>query len=103
MDTTWTIEWMQTTPTTAAPPECVITAAWRVVGRQDGFSSTIYGTVTFDGPGDPFIPYNSLTQDQVLSWVWENGVDKEETEAALQQQLDIQINPPLIIPPLPWS
>jgi len=43
-----------------------------------------------------------LTQDQVLGWVWANGVDKTATEAAVQQQIDNQINPPVVSPPLPW-
>jgi hypothetical protein len=31
---TWVIEWMQTTPTTATPPETVITAGWRCNGAE---------------------------------------------------------------------
>ena len=50
-----------------------------------------------------FTPYADLTQDQVLGWVWANGVDKDTTEAAVQSMIDNQINPPIVTPPLPWT
>ena len=99
----WTIEWMKTTPSTATPPEFVIECGWRCTGEQDGFTGTVYATCSFTQPGDPFTPYADLTQDQVLGWCWANGVDKDATEAAVQQQIDNQINPPVIQPPLPWT
>jgi hypothetical protein len=43
-----------------------------------------------------------LTQDQVLGWVWANGVDKDATEAAVEGQIEAQKNPPVVSPPLPW-
>ena len=104
---TWVIEWMNTTPTTATPPECVITAGWRCNGAQTAngtdYNGTVYGTCSFSQPGDPFTPYADLTQDQVLGWCWASGVDKDATEAAVQSQIDNQINPPVIQPPLPWA
>ena len=103
----WVIEWMQTTPTTANPAECVITAGWRCNGSQvdngTTYTASNYGTCGFSAPGDPFTPYADLTQDQVLGWIWANGVDKDATEAAVDQQIQNQINPPIVSPPLPWS
>jgi hypothetical protein len=63
----------------------------------------VYSTASFGQPGDPFTPYADLTQDQVLGWVWANGVDKDATEAAVAGQIEAQINPPVIQPPLPWA
>ena len=104
---TWVIEWMQTTPTTASPPETVITAGWRCNGAETSngvdYSSTIYGTSGFPMPEGTFTPYNQLTQAQVLGWCWANGVDKTATEAAIQVQINNQISPPTITPPLPWA
>lgn len=106
---TWIIEWMQTTPKTANPPETVITAGWRCNGTQTEnavqYGGTVYNTCSFPQPteGGSFTPYDQLTQEQVLGWIWANGVDKAATEAAVQQQIDNQINPPVVTPPLPWS
>ena len=106
---TWTIEWMQTTPTEANPPDVVLTAGWRCSGTQEAngqtFNGTVYSTCSFPQPeeGGQFTPYADLTQEQVLGWCWANGVDKDATEAAVQSQIDNQINPPVIQPPLPWA
>jgi len=101
---TWTIEWMQTTPTTATPPEVVLTAGWRCSGIDGLYSGTVYSTCSFPLPaeGGTFTPYQDLTQIQVLNWCWANGVNKDATEAAVQAQINIQRNPPTIQPKLPW-
>ena len=109
--TTWVIEWMQTTPTTANPAEVVLTAGWRCNGTDTVgtpavvYNATAYSTCSFPQPaeGGAFTPYADLTQAQVLGWCWNNGVDKDATEASVQQQIDQQINPPVIQPPLPWA
>ena len=108
---TWVIEWMQTTPTTATPPETVITAGWRCNGAQvEGsgntaktYNTSVYSTCSFPAPEGTFTPYDQLTQAQVLGWCWANGVDKDATEAAVQEAIDSQINPTVIQPPLPWA
>lgn len=106
---TWVIEWMQTTPTTATPPETVITAGWRCNGAETAgtpavnYNATSYGTASFPAPEGSFTPYADLTQDQVLGWCWANGVDQTAVEASVQGQIDNQINPPVIQPPLPWA
>jgi hypothetical protein len=106
---TWVIEWMQTTPTTATPPETVITAGWRCNGAETAgtpavnYTATSYGTATFPAPEGTFVPYADLTQAQVLGWCWANGVDQTAVEASVQGQIDNQINPPVIQPPLPWA
>ncbi len=104
MTPVWIVEWMQTTPTAANPSEAVLQVGWRCNGTEDNFSGSVYSTCTLPA-ADPasFTPYNQLTQAQVLGWCYANGVNKDATEAAVQAQLDNQINPPTIQPPLPWS
>ena len=104
---TWVIEWMQTTPTTATPPETVLTAGWRCNGAEMvnsvDYTTSLYGTCSFPMPEGTFTPYADLTQDQVLGWCWANGVDQTAIEAGVQANIDNQINPPVIQPPLPWA
>jgi len=101
--TTWIIEWMQCKPTEGTLTDVVVTAGWRCNGVQDTYNATIYSTCSFPMPAEgQFTPYADLTQEQVLSWCWANGVDKNATEAAIQAQIDNQINPPIVQPPLPW-
>ncbi len=104
MTPVWIIEWMQTTPTSANPSEAVLQVGWRCNGTEDTYSGSVYSTCTLPA-ADPqnFIPYSSLTEAEVLNWVWANGVNQAATEAAVQQQIERQINPPTIQPPLPWA
>jgi hypothetical protein len=57
--------------------------------------------VTFAG-GSDFTPYADLTQDQVLGWIWTAGVDKVNVELDLASQIELQVNPPVVVLPLPW-
>ena len=108
----WTIDWMQaSTQTINGHQEVVLTAGWRATGTQantatppETFTNSIYGTCTFPEPaeGGSFTPYNSLTQSQVVGWCWASGVNQEATETAINNNLNLQINPATIQPPLPW-
>jgi hypothetical protein len=104
MTPVWIVEWMKTTPTSADPAEAVITIGWRCSGTDGDYSGSVYSTVSLPA-ADPasFIPYADLTQDVVLGWVWANGVDKDSAEAAVAQQIEMQKNPQVIQPPLPWA
>jgi hypothetical protein len=67
------------------------------------YTGQVYSTTSFAVvEGTSFTPYADLTLDQVLGWVWANGVDKNATEAAVEQQVETQKNPPIVSPPLPW-
>ena len=76
----------------------VYTAHWRCTASEtvgeDTFSASSYGTAGFtaDPEAEGFIPYDALTEADVLAWVWES-VDKDATEAALQANIDAQKNP----------
>ena len=100
--TTWTITAMDCS-TTEQNPDTVIVCHWTCSGTQDTYSASVYSTCSVPAPTGAFTPYASLTQAQVLGWCWANGVNKDATEAAVQQQINNQINPPTIQPPLPWS
>ena len=100
---TWVIEWMQCKPTEGSLTDVVVTAGWRCNGVQDTYNATAYSTCSFPMPEGAFTPYADLTQEQVLDWCYANGVDQAATEAAIQAQIDNQINPPIIQPPLPWA
>jgi hypothetical protein len=84
--------------------DVVFNVHWTCAGTDGTYSSSVYSTqaVTVDAE-EPFTPYDQLTQEQVLNWIWASGVDKLVTEAAVQQQIDNQINPPVVTPPLPWQ
>jgi hypothetical protein len=98
----WIIERLLVKPTEGTHTDVVITADWRCNGSQDNYSGTCYGSCSFQPPSENFTPYEDLTEQQVLDWCFANGVDKTAIEANVTQQIENQINPPIIAPPLPW-
>jgi hypothetical protein len=98
----WIIERLLVKPAEGTHTDVVITADWRCNGSQDNYSGTCYGSASFAPPSGSFTPYEDLTEAQVLSWCYANGVDQAAIEANVTQQINDQINPPVIAPPLPW-
>lgn len=100
----WNISQMDTVPSEDGLTDVVVTAHWQCTGTQGEYSAQVYGTCSFtlDASKD-FIPYDSLTLQEVLNWCWASGVDKNATQANIDTQIENLINPPIIVLPLPWS
>lgn len=100
---TWTISQMDTQVSSGSYSDVVVTAHWTCAGVDGDYKAQIYSTCSFALPSEgTFTPYADLTQDQVLGWCWSSGVDKDATEAGVQGQIDYQMNPPVVVLPLPW-
>lgn len=107
---TWSVVQMNAYPEVDGEQDVVCTVHWTLNGVSSEISSLgtpyagyAYGSqaVTVSG-SEPFTPYADLTQEQVLGWIWTSGVDKDAQEANVAQQIENQINPPIVTPPLPW-
>ena len=98
----WIIERLLVRKVEGTLTDVVITADWRCNGSQDQYSGTCYGSASFQPPSGEFTPYEDLTQDQVLGWCFANGVDKTAIEANVTQQINDQIDPPVVTLPLRW-
>jgi len=98
----WIIERLLVKPTEGSLTDVVITADWRCNGTQDQYSGTCYGSCSFAPPTGEFTPYEDLTEAQVLNWCYANGVDQAAIEANVTQQINDQIDPPVVTLPLPW-
>ena len=85
----------------------VITAHWQAVKESDGKRARVYGSVglPMKDPSDPsFIPFDELTEEVVLSWVYAAlGAEQVAAYAAnLHAQLDALINQPSLTG-TPWN
>jgi hypothetical protein len=104
--TTWTIANLERNTDDGG----VTVAHWRVtetevVGEGDDavtYSASSYGTVGFtpDADADGFIDFNSLTEADVLGWVYEE-VNQADTEAALAADIAGQ-KTPVTTDGVPW-
>ena len=72
----------------------VTVAHWRCIAVDGDHSASAYGTVGFtpDASAAGFVPYENLTEADVLAWV-HGSVDKDATEAALTAKIDAEKNP----------
>ena len=100
---TWTVTAMNCYPTVGSETDVVFVVHWTCSGTDGTYTSSVYSTCSVPTPTGTFTPYSDLTQEQVLGWIWDNGVDKDATEAAVQAQIEAQINPPIVTLPLPWA
>jgi len=106
----WRVGVMECYPTYEQNTDVVFTVHWDCTGYEIFSGSTyngrVYGStgVTYHS-GSAFTSYDDLTQPQVLGWVWDamGSGSKENYEANVQTQINNQINPPVVTPPLPWS
>lgn len=78
----------------------ILVAHWNCTAVDGDYTSSIYATCSWAN-GTPTIPYNEVTQQDVLDWCWANGVDKDATEQTLADQIAAQKNPP-VSQGLPW-
>ena len=97
MTTTWTIT--QTNYETANG--FIFTAHWTATQVDEGYTASIWSTCSWQ-PGTPTIPYANVTMQEVLDWCYASGVDKDATEAALAQQIELQKNP-VTATGTPWT
>ena len=79
----------------------VTTAHWQATATDGDYSASVYSTCSWQ-PGTPTIPYANVTEAEVLAWCYASGVDKDATEAALVQQIELQKNP-VTATGTPWS
>jgi len=96
----WTIKLLEYTTDS---DKAVLVAHWGCELVDGDYSASSYGTCGFSpDPSDPsYIPYESLTEADVLAWVYES-VDKDATEAALAANIEEQ-KAPQTMAGVPWQ
>lgn len=96
-----TVTWSITQTDYQTSDGYIFCAHWTATAVDGDYSASIYSTCSWQ-PGTPTIPYDEVTQQEVLDWCWASGVDKDATEAALAAQIAAQKNPVTAMG-TPWS
>ena len=97
MSVTWTISTLDRNTSNGF----VTTAHWQATAVDGDYTASIYSTCSW-ADGTVNTPYADLTQETVLGWVWDNGVDKTATEDALAAQIALQ-KAPVTASGTPWG
>jgi hypothetical protein len=102
----WNVVQMDAYPEKDDEQDVVFTVHWDLTGTDDTYNGRVYGSVGVAiDPDQPFTPYEDLTLEQVIGWVKDAlGEDQVASyEENVAQQIENQINPPVVTPPLPWA
>jgi len=90
-------------------PSAVVQTYWTKTGTDDdGNTGTFHGATPFTvDPNDesgPFIPFDQLTEQNVLDWIQTIVVGhyEEHVNAQIQKQIDEKKNP-IIEATMPWA
>jgi hypothetical protein len=101
---TTTITQMYTVPN---PTGYVVTVNFNVSGTDGTYTAEIGGSIQFQPEqGEAgFVPYNELTQAEVIGWINTATNNQENYYANVQGQINSMITPPVspTSQPLPWG
>lgn len=102
---TWQFNPLECYPTASGETDVVFLVHWQMYANTGSYNSSAIGTQNVPLPsGSVFIPYEELTKDVVQGWV-ETAMGPERIAAltaSLAQQIENQINPPVLTLPAPW-
>ena len=103
---TWTIKAMKCYPERDGQTNVVSNVDWRLSASDGGDPEHIAMTegISEVPLHDPFVPYASLTEAQVIQWVQDAlGAERvAQMKANLDSSIAEQVTPTVIIPALPW-
>lgn len=100
----WTITGMECVKSIDGLSDVVISVSWQCSGDDgDGHEGSATGKANVTPySGGTFIPYNDLTQNDVIGWL-SSCINMESIEDGIAYAINAQVNPVVVYPPLPWS
>lgn len=86
--------------------DVVFTVHWTLNAVDGEHAGSVYGSagLTLD-PEATYVPYADLTKEQVVGWV-HAALGEEQVaayEAGVLAQIELQKNPTVVTPTLPWA
>lgn len=103
----WIINQMDCVPQDGDLTDFVVTVHWNrnateVVNEKEYFAS-VYGSQSFSKDDVAnFIPYEELTYEIVCGWL-DATINVEALDLNLDAQIENQVNPPIVVLPLPFQ
>jgi DUF2075 family protein len=100
------INQMDSLPVDGDLKDFVINVHWSRIAKETingvEYFASVYGAQSFSKDDVAnFIPYENLTYDIVSSWL-DNSIDVEALDLNLDAQIENQVNPPIVVLPLPF-
>ena len=106
IDYNWNFNPLESYPTASGETDVVFLVHWQLYASTGSYGASSIGTQTV-GPlqsGSIFTPFNELTKDMVFGWVTSSMASGsvEAMYTSLAQQIENQINPPILVQQAPW-
>ena len=101
----WQFSPLQSYPTASGQTNVVFSVNWQVNATTESYSARATGVQpVYYNSESVFIPFNELTKDIVYGWVTSSMGEEtyNNITASLIQQIENQINPPILIQQPPW-
>jgi hypothetical protein len=99
----WNIVKLECKPTLGELTDVVVTVHWRCEGVNGDASAFSFGGTSLEfNEESTFVPYQDLTKEQVLAWLWDGPVNKQAVEDYVENEIQDRLNPKVVAPPLPW-
>ena len=71
--------------------------------NEKEYQASVYGSQSFSKDDvTNFIPYEDLTYEIVCGWL-DSSLDTEALDLNLDAQIENQVNPPIVVLPLPFT
>ena len=103
----WIINQLDCVPSDGDLQDFVVVCHWNrnanaIVDDKEYFAS-VYGSQSFSKENvTNFIPYEELTYEIVCGWL-DSSMDVAALDLNLDAQIENQVNPPIIVLPLPFQ
>ena len=103
----WKITSLDAIPQVGSLTDYVCVSHWSCQGTDGTYVGSCYATVSFPvNPDKPdYTPYADLTEAEVIQWT-QDALGAEQVAAvytSIDMQIENQVNPKIITPPLPWA
>lgn len=102
----WYINQLECLPKDGDLTDFVVNVHWNrnateVVNEKE-YQAYVYGSQSFSKDDvSNFIPYEELTYEIVCGWL-DGSIDVAALDLNLDQQIENQVNPPIVVLPLPF-
>lgn len=103
----WYINQMSCVPQDGELVDFVISVDWNRLAKETindkEYQANVYGSQSFSKDDvTNFIPYEDLTYEIVCGWL-DASLDVEALDLNLDAQIENQVNPPIVVLPLPFT
>lgn len=98
----WKIVSVDVEPAVQGHSNVVVMARWVCQASEGGKSAAQLGATALGAPGNAFVAYNDLTEQNVLDFCWASGLDRQAVEAKATADLQKTLESSTVVLDLPW-